>query len=205
MHKLKDHLLARLLGMDYNGDEYSFTDDDRNSVIILDNRLFSAKVLRVNYTTYDVRRDQDSMNPRTHCDVMVNSCETDSDHPFWYARVLGVFHARILHIGPRSRNHSVQTMEFLWVRWFGLSPEYCSSRSKARRLPQIGFVPDSDPSAFGFLDPSHVIRGSHIVPAFNYGRTSDLLQVTNSAGRHIGETDDWAYFYVMMYAVSIIR
>jgi hypothetical protein len=187
--------------MDYNGDEHSFTDADRNDVIIVDNRLFCAKVLRVNYTTYDVRRDQDSMNPRHHCNVMVESCETEKDvHPFWYARVLGVFHARVLHIGPRSNNRSVQTMEFLWVRWFGLSPEYRNAKSKTTRLPQIGFVPDSDPSAFGFLDPSLVIRGCHLIPAFAYGRTSELLTATSTAARPIGETDDWTLFYVMMYS-----
>ena len=188
--------------MDYDGDEHPFTNADRNSIIIVDNRVFCAKVLRINYTTYDVRRDQDSMNPRTLCNVMVQSCETEKDHhPFWYARVLGVFHARVLHVGPRSQNKSVQTMEFLWVRWFGLSQEYRTAKSKTTRLPQIGFVPDSDPSAFGFLDPSLVIRGCHLVPAFAHGRTSELLRAVNTVARPVGETDDWTYFYVMMYVL----
>lgn len=139
------------------------------------------------------------MNPRTHCDVMVLSRDTTPNaHPFWYARVLGVFHAKVLHTGPKARNRSVQRMEFLWVRWFGDEPKYESGSSHAR-LPKIGFVPESDPSAFGFLDPSLVLRGCHLVPAFAEGRTSALLNTVNpTAARPIGETDDWVNFYVIM-------
>jgi len=61
--RLKDHLLTRLLGRSFDGDEEGYSDSDRNTIRIIDNRIYSAKVLRVNYTTYDVRRDQDSMNP----------------------------------------------------------------------------------------------------------------------------------------------
>lgn len=75
---------------------------------------------------------------------MVMSPETgDEAHPYWYARVLGVFHARILHTGPAAKNRSVQYMEFLWVRWFGLDPDHRYG-FKAARLPKIGFVPDTD-------------------------------------------------------------
>lgn len=67
------------------------------------------------------------------------------------------------------------------------------------RLPQIGFVPDSDGSAFGFLDPSMVLRGCHLVPALAAGRTSELLRtVSLTAARHPEETDDWERFYVIM-------
>src|SRR5271170_6144804 len=96
--KLKDHLLSRLLNQEYNGDEGIFTDADRLSVRILNNRIYSCQVLRINYTTYDCRRDQDTMNPRTNCDVMVHSREVGPDaQPFWYARVLGVFFTEIVH------------------------------------------------------------------------------------------------------------
>jgi len=158
-------------------------------------------VLRVNYTTYDVRRDQDSMNPRTSADVMVLSPETGRRaHPFWYARVLGVFHARILHTGPSATNRSIQHMEFLWVRWFGIDPDHRYGRRVAR-LPKIGFVPDSDPLAFGFLDPSLVLRGCHLIPAFNDGRTFDLLTASHTAARPPDEDGDWVAFYVNMYVL----
>ncbi|KAG1722403.1 uncharacterized protein EDB91DRAFT_1088151 [Suillus paluster] len=43
-------------------------------------------------------------------------------------------------------------MEVLWVRWFGVVPQYRWGFQEAR-LPKIGFIPKS-PGAFGFLDPS---------------------------------------------------
>jgi hypothetical protein len=197
--KLKDHLLSRLLYLEYDGDERDFSDADRNTVRIVDNRIYSSKVFRVNFTTYDVRRDQDTMNPCTHCDVMVMSRETGPNaHPFWYARVLGVFHAQVYHIGPSAKNCSIQRLEFLWVRWFGMVPG-CRYGPSIARLPKVGFMHSADESAFGFLDPSLVIRGCHLIPAFVDGRTSKLLSSPTSIARPIGETDDWAAFYVMMY------
>jgi hypothetical protein len=199
--KLKDHLLGRLLGREYNGDENDFSDADRNTVHLVNNRIYSAKVLRVNFTTYDVRRDQDSMNPRTHCDVMVQSHEdTTNAHPFWYARVLGVFHAEVFHTGRHATNRAKQHMEFLWVRWFGIVEGHRYG-AKASRLPKIGFIQDTDETAFGFLDPSLVIRACHLIPAFADGRTQELLTIPTSVGRPIGETDDWVAFYVMMYVI----
>jgi hypothetical protein len=130
---------------------------------------------------------------------MVLSPETgDNAHPYWYARVLGVFHAEILHTGPAATNRSVQNMQFLWVRWFGLVPNHRFG-FKAARLPKIGFIPENDTGAFGFLDPSLVVRGCHLIPAFNDGRTSDFLRTTITAGRPPGEVDDWLAFYVNMY------
>lgn len=155
------------------------------------------------------------MNPRTHCDVMVISRETTKNHhPFWYARVLGVFHTKVIHTGPQSLNHSVQHMEFLWVRWFGMEPDYKSGSTFAR-LPKVGFIPDtgsiacpdlniaglpeSDNGAFGFLDPSLVLQGCHLVPCFHGQRTSNLLSTTApTAARPLGETDDWVNYYVIM-------
>jgi len=130
---------------------------------------------------------------------MVASPEDGPDAlPYWYARVLGVFHVRVLHTGPAARNRSVQRMEFLWVRWFGTVPGY-KSGLKAGRLPKIGFVPETDDMAFGFLDPSLIIRACHLIPAFADGRTNDLLASKHKAGRHPGETSDWTTFYVSMY------
>jgi hypothetical protein len=135
---------------------------------------------------------------------MVISSETGANaHPFWYARVLGVFHAQVYHIGRSAKNRSKQHMEFLWVRWFGTVPGYRSGPQVAR-LPKIGFICDTDESAFGFLDPSHVVRGCHLIPAFADGRTSGLLTNPHSIARPPGETDDWVAFYAMMYGLFYI-
>jgi hypothetical protein len=191
--------LTRLLGQEFDGDEALYSDEDRCTVRIIGDNIYSAKVLRVNYTTYDIRRGQDSMNPRTHCDVMVLSAETGQNaHPYWYARVLGVFHAKVMHSGSRARNRSIQHMEFLWVRWFSVEPNYRWG-FKSARLPKIGFIPETDDAAFGFLDPSLIIRGCHLVPCFADGRTSQLLQSpAPTAARPPDEVDDWVSYYAMM-------
>ena len=198
--KLKTHLLGRLLDYPFDGDEESaFSAAERNSIRIVNDCIYASKVLRVNFTTYDMRRDQDSMNPHMHCDVMVLSPETEPNaHQYWYARILGVFHAKVLHTGPAAKNHSVQHVEFLWVCWFGVVPGYKSGPQVAH-LPKVGFVPDTDESAFGFLDPSLVLRGCHLVPDFAAGRTSSLLHtISPTAARPLDEVDDWASYYVIM-------
>jgi hypothetical protein len=94
-------------------------------------------------------------------------------------------------------------MEFLWVRWFGTVPGH-KSGFKPGHLPKIGFVPKTDELAFGFLDPSLVIRACHLIPAFADGTTTDLLNSTHTAARLPRETSDWTSFYVSMYAFKCL-
>ena len=62
----------------------------------------------------------------------------------------------------------------------------------------VGFIPDNDNLAFGFLDPSLVIRGCHLIPCFSNGRTAALLRQGASVARRPSEDDDWCSFYVNM-------
>ncbi|THG93150.1 hypothetical protein EW026_g8010 [Hermanssonia centrifuga] len=200
---LKDHLLSRLSGKDYNGDEQEYSDEERRALLFVDNRIYRHKVVRVNYTTYDLRRDQDSLNPRTHADVMVTAHEDQAgrdSHPYWYARIVGVFHADVQHVGPTSKSTESQRVDFLWVRWFGRDM-HVRAGFPARRLHRIGFVSDDEDTnspSFGFLDPAQVIRGVHLIPAFEYGKTLELLGP--SIVRPSSDDDeDWVYYYVNMF------
>ena len=200
MPRLKNHLLGRILKLEYDGDETEFTSAKRNSINFVNNRIFRHKVFRVNYTTYDLRREQDSLNLRTHADIMVLSHEDeDSRHPYWYARVIGVFHALVQFKGLSSHptiEAGAHQMEFLWVRWFGMDLAHRSGW-RAKRLHRVGFIDSEDTGAFGFLDPSHVIRGVHLIPAFAHGHTNNLLPP--SIARLPSERDkDWMYYYVSM-------
>ncbi|KAJ3709518.1 hypothetical protein C8R42DRAFT_561946, partial [Lentinula raphanica] len=88
--KLQDHLLGRLKQVPYDGD-YEFSTEQRREVIIANDKIYAVKTLRINFTTYDVRRDYDIINPRSDlCAVMVQSPEASKpeDHPYWYAQVL---------------------------------------------------------------------------------------------------------------------
>ena len=200
VRKLKDHLLSRLYQYEYNGDERQFTDTERSYIHFVNNlnRVIVPKVFRVNYTSYDVHRHQDFMRPGHGCAVMTLSREDDPNtHVFWYAQVIRAFLIPLVHAAPDARNHSQQLMEVLWVRWLGVQPDYQWGFKEAR-LPKVGFVPDSDDNAFGFLDPSLVIRSCHLIPVFSEGRTDSLLRHGESLTRLPGETDDWSTFYVNM-------
>lgn len=195
--RLKDHLLARILGHQYDGDETEFSATQRAQVVFVNDRIFRHKVLRINYTTYDLRRAQDSLNPRTHADVMVLAHE--DDHPYWYAWILGVFHVNVVYTGNDTPSfNSPQQMDFVWVRWFGRDPNNYQSGWKVKRLHRLGFIPADEPGAFGFLDPRHLIRGVHLIPAFAYGRTDGLLPPSIARLLH-ENNEDWKFYYVNMF------
>ena len=131
---------------------------------------------------------------------MVRSPEAGDDtHPYWYAQVLGIYHTHVSTTHPAAAKHSAQPMQFLWVRWLGTEPRYRSG-SRVARLPKVGFVEVTDEDAFGFLDPDLIIRGSHLIPAFHFGRTRNLMPYDGPTfARSVDEKDDWMNFYVNMY------
>jgi hypothetical protein len=208
---LQDHLLGRLLGQEFDGDTHeTFTPADRQSVRILGGKVYSVNTCRLYYTTYDVQRQTDTINPKTCPDVMMyapppDDCDGDVEYErYWYARVLGIYHTKVWTTHPGVPNGSdVRRMDFLWVRWLGTEPGYKHGFKRAK-LPKAGFVPSTDDYAFGFLDPKHVIRCCHLIPAFSNGRTVGLLPDPNSDARRfrhgnpLSETDDWTNFYVNM-------
>jgi len=157
--------------------------------------------MRINYTTYDVRREVDTINPKTYPDIMVKSPETGPQaQPYWYARVIGIFHGVVSSSHPELREQLPCHMDFLWVRWFGMEPGRYRYGFRCARLPKIGFVESTDGYAFTFLDPSQVIRGAHMIPAFKDGRTSALLPALKTVARVLSpeDEDDWVNFYVNM-------
>jgi hypothetical protein len=125
---------------------------------------------------------------------MVLSRDDDDGHPYWYAHIIGIFHTMVVHMGQKSMLQEPKKMEFLFVRWFGLDTKNLERGGwKSKKLYQIGFV-EGD-AAFGFVDPSDVIRGIHLIPRFSQGRTKDLLG--HSIARSVLEKDeDWVRYYI---------
>ena len=167
----------------------------------MNDRIFIHKVIWINYTTYDVRLAQDSLNPRTHADIMVLSNEDencDEPHPYWYARIIGIYHVDVIHNlrgGTRSLAGEPVRIDLLWVRWFGRHLDHRAGWA-ARRLHRVGFVElDEETPAFGFLHPSQVVRGAHLIPAFHHGRTADLLP-PSIARPESNNDEDWRFYYV---------
>ena len=180
-----------------------FTDAEQNTVRIAGEQIYQCKTVQINYTTYNVRHDGDTINPWIYPDIMVNSPETGPDaQPFWYAHVIGIFHAMVssthqdLEVLVRSWHH----MDFLWVCWFGKEPSQYCHRFQFGCLLKIGFVESTDNYAFTFLDPKQAIRGVHLIPAFTEGHSKALLPVkkTTVCILNPNENNDWLNFYINM-------
>lgn len=121
-------------------------------------------------------------------------------HPYWYAHVIGIFHAMVQWVGG---NTTYEHMDFLWVHWYGIDMR-ARSGFKARRLHQIGFLDsNNDLGVFGFVDPQDLNRAVHLIPAFESGKTTHLL--SPSIAHHEDEGDkDYEHYYVNMCILSTL-
>ncbi|KAG5652335.1 hypothetical protein H0H81_005403 [Sphagnurus paluster] len=206
--KLQDYLLGHLLHPDWSGGPNKFSEQERTEIHIVNDRFYRHKVMRVNYTGYNVQRGQDLINSRNHADIITLAPEGETydngDHPFQYSRVIRIFHVDFIHDIPGTRQIPI-SKQVLWMQWFQYDKSYCASFQR-HRLHCIHFIPSHDPNAFGFLDPDEVVRGSHLIPAFHHGPTDEYLKGT-SVAREEDELNDWKYFHVdrdmyMRYAGS---
>jgi hypothetical protein len=212
--KLKDHVLPRikqLLRREASASDEDLSPQkpglstlqcpnaDRDAIFFKSDRMYSHHLARFNYTTYDVRRSQDVINPGTsHCNVMLlaNNSDCDGDesvfHPFLYAHVLGIYHVNVIFTGEGSLDYAARRVEFLWVRWF----EYDGNKSvdwTDLNLDSIRFPPMADSEAFGFVDPKNVLRGCHIIPAFSGGKArADGIGLSRLAR----DAQDWSRYRV---------
>ncbi|KAI0069724.1 hypothetical protein K474DRAFT_1713979 [Panus rudis PR-1116 ss-1] len=198
---LKNHLLHRLRKPGQADDGTEYTPQDRSELTIKNDRIYRQHTFRVNYTTYDIRRDQDSMNPNRRADVLMLSHDVDpstgvslSGHPFTYARILDIFQVPVVQWRPGT-TPTEYTIPVLFVRRYELDARWRAGFQQ-KRLPRVKFLSADNPAAFGFADPDEVIRGAHLIPAFAHGRTSDYLQPGKSVARLDGKQDDWRFYYV---------
>lgn len=162
-------------------------------VIFKGDRIYRHPLLRLNYTTYDLRRETDSLNLRTdHRDIMLLAHRDGSDgHPFCYARVLAIYHANVIYVGPESKDYQSRRLEFLWVRWFELldqpsSWEHCT-------LDKARFIPMTRSDSYGFVDPADVLRCCHVIPSFADGK---LHPDGVAMSRNARDAEDWKFYYI---------
>jgi hypothetical protein len=213
VRKLKQHLLPRLqhimtheapapnVGTQHNTTTTNGSGADQQDyhrVLIRKDLMYSHKIARFNYTTYDVRRAQDIIHPDTsRCTIMVLNDPEDEESfdqcPFTYARIIGVFHVNAILAGPAGGvvDCRPRRLEFLWVRWYRcVSPMHAWESGK---LDRVQFPPMEDEDAFGFLDPRDVLRASHIVPVFRLGQIhKDRIGLSKIARDNL----DWCSYYV---------
>ncbi|KAH7919882.1 hypothetical protein BV22DRAFT_1022211, partial [Leucogyrophana mollusca] len=211
--RLKKHLLPRLRAMLQaeamqskhlaNMAPEMSSEDNWRFIFFKNERIYEHKLMRINYTTYDVRRAQDVINPHTgHKNVMglvntkVDSEEPDlghtTGHPFWYAEVLGIFHTNVVYTAPGTLDYNPRRLEFLWVRWYENVDEKPGGWNISR-LDCVRFLPMASEDAFGFLDPQDILRSCHIIPSFVGGKVhSDNISIS----RCIDDSADWKQYYV---------
>ncbi|KAG2158541.1 uncharacterized protein EDB93DRAFT_1058038, partial [Suillus bovinus] len=150
----------------------------------------------VHYMTYDLRWEYDTINPWTHCNVMVLSGETKPQQLYWYAQVLGVYHMNAwLNIEGRVKEHHI---EVLFVRWLAPLSNHRSGLSCAWLL-KVAFIEESDCDAFSFLDPGQVIRGMHLIPDSASGCGITSLHHGKSFACQCSELDDWKAYYISIF------
>nr|GAT47145.1 predicted protein [Mycena chlorophos] len=200
--KLRTYLRRYLLGI--LGNDQPLSNEALLNVVIKKDLLYAHATMQVNYTTYDVRRAQDVLNPRTRRFFIVHAQDPIDSHKFWYGEIIGIFHCYVLLADYAEDNDlgQFQRVEFLWVRWFQRDMSYRCGFEK-KRLPRVNYIyaDDPDADAFGFLDPHDVVRGCHLIPAFRYGRTVDYLP--KSIARRSCEGDqDWTFYYANLFVLG---
>lgn len=174
--------------------------------------MYSHRLIRFNYTTYDVRRAQDVVNHGTsHCNIMllnkptgdnVDEIPTSPDHPFLYARVIGIYHANVIYTGTGMINYNPTRFDFLWVRWYQRSMDDTSPRNRQSpyRLDRLSFPPIATEGAFGFVDPADVLRSCHIMPVFRQGKCGEENGMSTCAR----DSEDWNSYYIGRYVMQLV-
>lgn len=206
--KLREHLLprigpalfdrqARLASTGDSGSVHPQPLLDPSWIHFKDYRIFSHKIMRVKYTTYEVRRDEDVIHINSDgCNIMVRNPEHDDNphtHPFLYAHVLGIYHAHVSYAGELAvgiRDLHPIRLEFLWVRWYKLQDPELEGPTPLDRLT---FLPVTSPNATSFIDPDTVLRGAHIIPRFRLGRVHERGQGQSEMA---GDGSDWKEYFV---------
>ncbi|KAK1217968.1 hypothetical protein PQX77_019354 [Marasmius sp. AFHP31] len=189
--KLHRHLISRILDVEPS----SIPDTELYRLSLVSDRFYRHRRFRLHYTSYDCRRRQETIGYRRRPHIMTLADTPVESHPYLYGRVLGIYHADIFYLAQHPHQQKVrERMEFL----FGW---------KHKRLPRLYFPDANDPGAFDFVDPARVIRASHIIPAFEYNTTDELLSSDSMArlyeeydeGKYVLEDQDYRYYYVNMF------
>ncbi|TFK88006.1 hypothetical protein K466DRAFT_645664 [Polyporus arcularius HHB13444] len=206
------HLFQRLEALAGRSTTREPTVQERRTLRVDKDVLWLHKVMRVNWTSYDMRREQSSVNPRTHPEIMMLA-PSGSSHPYLYARVVAIFHVNTFVADAQAMMQpEPRLLQVLWVRWYDLDTsrpggfEYC----RPHRLKFAAL----DDKPFGFISPEQVLRDVHIVPAPYYGRADTpslpyrVVQRT-ARRRTVDEADesdeqllkqDYKFYYVAMWS-----
>ncbi|TEB34544.1 hypothetical protein FA13DRAFT_1625246, partial [Coprinellus micaceus] len=199
VEKLKRHLLPRVL--DQLGVKPNALPEE-NWINVSLTRLYAHQLMRLDYTTYNVRRDQDVIHvetPRSNI-MFLNQLafpkspdephDSPLPHPYLYAKVIGIYHANVAYIGALpdgTRDFATHRIDFVWMHRYSIlesDTEFSLDRLALKTLALD--------DALGFLDPSKIVRGVHLIPQFSLGKETSALP----RSKYVPAQDAWSAYYI---------
>ncbi|KAG8733926.1 hypothetical protein FRC10_012061 [Ceratobasidium sp. 414] len=195
--QLKQHLLTRIQGI---ADGANFSESELVQLSFHQGQMYWHKTLHINYTSYDVLRQQDVLNAGTpNCFVMLPA-ETNGKpgaHPFVYAKVLGIYHTKIVH-----GSHLPKWMDFVHVRWLYYDYEQPGGWDH-KRLDRVNYIScstnDDILDSFDFVDPANILRATHLIPDFCSNMTKGLLNLDTLIAYDNTDFGNWNAYYVNQF------
>ncbi|GAB1525826.1 hypothetical protein RhiTH_008992 [Rhizoctonia solani] len=183
------HLLLRITG--------NLSSTKIGKVLFQTDRMFSHGTFGINYTSYDVRREHDTINPKSPSRFILlpgNTINDPNAHPFLYARVLGIYHANVRYCGRPPKR-----MDFIWVRWLDYDEKEPGGR-ELERLDRVSYAPCRNDEelldGFGFIDPRNIMRAAHLIPDFDSGTSGSIFAANSTLAAPDDSEHDWNYHYV---------
>ncbi|KAH6888931.1 hypothetical protein BKA70DRAFT_1541526 [Coprinopsis sp. MPI-PUGE-AT-0042] len=96
-------------------DELPLHHPHHQRVLFHSDRIYRHDTFHVNYTTYDLQQEQDTVNTNaSRCNIMCLG-ESGSHNRYVYARVLGIYHVNIAYSGPGSSDMKIRLLRLLMV------------------------------------------------------------------------------------------
>lgn len=201
VRNLKQYLLPRFIStllphLEGPSLENFIERQDWSRLVLKKDRIYTHQIMRIKYTTYDTRRDEDIIHLDTaQCNIMLlnpqYSRSTPSQHPFRYGKVIAICHADVGYVGDICRTGSQFThhrIEFLWVRWYRVHPA-----STAFRLDQAELMSPDEPGSHNFIDPLQVLRATHMIPCYRLGKRYPEGRGKSEIWK---DGSDWERYYV---------
>lgn len=121
--------------------------------------------------------------------------EMGGNNDYVYGRVMGLFHANIVYGGSGSLDYRKRRFDFLWIRWF---TEISSGGEiwSSKQMQRVKLAPLTDPSSWGFVDPSCLVRCAHIIPRFSLGLRYGENVAKRIFSKAAQDEHDWNEYYV---------
>lgn len=147
----------------------------REDPFIAGNRLYLHPRVRINWTSYDVRRTQHTISPKYHPDFMVlisdEPSEDDEPHmtePYLCGRALQIGHVMVRIRGDVD----FQRIDFVYTRCYMLEEK---GSWLEKRPPRLAFIPADEPGDFGFVDLTDIIGAVNMLPDLETGTSTHRL------------------------------